>query len=347
MAVNQRAGYGSPKKATVIDVAKAAGVSKSTVSLVLRGGTGVKADTIDKVNRAIRELGYVYNRDAAGLRSRESNLVAIVANDLANPYLAQVIIALEQELEQQGYMPVVVNINESVERQRTMVTSLKEHNVTGFFMTPAPGTQPEWLAGLASVTQPVVCLMRDVEGSGLPTVMPDNEQGMYLATRHLIRLGHTRLAFVGGVAAISDYHGRKAGFLKAMQEAGLTVKSSDIEPGSTKRKGGTVAIHRVLDRDPSITGVICFTDVIAYGVYSALQDRGLTPGKDIAVVGFDDLEDSRLMSPALTTVRVRAGDIGQMACKCLQQWRENQKVPGNALVGVELVVRSSCCSVVG
>lgn len=347
MTTIKRVGYGNPKKVTVIEVAKVAGVSKSTVSLVLRGGAGVKADTIDRVNRAIRELGYVYNRDAAGLRSRESNLVAIVANDLANPYLAQVIIALEQELEQQGYMPVVVNINESVERQCAMAASLKEHNVAGFFITPAPGTQPEWLAGLANASQPVVCLMRDVAGAGLPTVMPDNERGMYLATRHLIHLGHTRIAFVGGLTAISDYHGRKAGFLKAMQEAGLTVKASDIEPGSTKRQGGTATINRVLDRDSSITGVICFTDVIAYGVYSALQARGLTPGKDIAVVGFDDLEDSQLMSPALTTVRVRAEDIGQMACECLQQWRENRQVPDNALVGVELVVRSSCCSVVG
>ncbi len=117
---------------TVIDVAKAAGVSKSTVSLVLRGSTNVKAETVSRVNEAIRALGYVYNRDAAGLRNRESNLVAIVANDLANPYLAQVIIALEGELEQQGFMPVVVNINESVERQATMVESLKEHNVAGF-----------------------------------------------------------------------------------------------------------------------------------------------------------------------------------------------------------------------
>ncbi|CZF83822.1 HTH-type transcriptional regulator DegA [Grimontia celer] len=331
----------------MIDVAKAAGVSKSTVSLVLRGGAGVKADTVTKVNEAIRKLGYVYNRDAAGLRNRESNLVAIVANDLANPYLAQVIMALEVELEQRGYMPVIVNINESIERQSSMVASLKEHNVAGFFITPAPGTEPEWLKNLASASHPVVCLMRDVEGANVPTVMPDNRLGMYLATRYLIGLGHKRIAFVGGLASISDYHERKDGFLKAMQEAGLTVKDGDIEPNSTKRQGGTIAVNRVLDRDPSITGIVCFTDVVAYGVYTALQERGLTPGKDIAVVGFDDLEDSRLMSPALTTVRVRAEDIGQMACERLQQWRENQKVPENALVGVELVVRSSCCSVVG
>lgn len=128
----------------------------------------------------------------------------------------------------------------------------------------------------------------------------------------------------------------------AMQEAGLTVKEGDIEPGSTKRQGGTLAVNRVLDRDSAITAVVCFTDVVAYGVYSALQARGLVPGKDIAVVGFDDLEDSRLMSPALTTVRVRAEDIGQMACERLQQWRLDKTMPDSALVDIELVIRSSC-----
>nr|WP_241823980.1 LacI family DNA-binding transcriptional regulator [Enterovibrio norvegicus] len=337
--------HSSGRKATVIDVAKAAGVSKSTVSLVLRGNTGVKAETVEKVNQAIGELGYVYNRDAAGLRNKESNLVAIVANDLANPYLAQVIIALEGQLEQQGFMPIVVNINESVARQTAMVASLKEHNVAGFFITPAPKTEAAWLQALADVSSPVVCLMRDVEGANVPTVMPDNRLGMYLSTRYLIGLGHRRIAFIGGVESISDYQERKQGFMRAMEEAGLSVETGDIEPSSTKRQGGKIALNRVLDRAPDITAIVCFTDVVAYGAYTALRERGLTPGKDIAVVGFDDLEDSRLMSPALTTVRVSAEDIALMACERLQQWRENQKVPESALVGVELVIRSSCCSV--
>ncbi|MDD1782981.1 LacI family DNA-binding transcriptional regulator [Enterovibrio sp. ZSDZ35] len=333
------------RKATVIDVAKAAGVSKSTVSLVLRGSEGVKAETVAKVNIAIEQLGYVYNRDAASLRNKESNLIAIVANDLANPYLAQVIMALEAELERRGFMPVVVNINESVARQTTMIASLREHNVAGYFMTPAPETQASWLKGLASSDHPVICLMRDVAGSDVPYVMPDNVKGVYLATQYLISLGHKRIAFVGGVETISDYQERKQGFIRAMEEAQLPIKAEDIVPSSTKREGGKVALHRVLDSDNSITAVMCFTDVVAYGVYSALMERGLTPGKEIAVVGFDDLEDSRLMSPALTTVKVRAEDIGRVACERLQQWRENNSVPESALVGVELVVRASCCSV--
>nr|WP_245621573.1 LacI family DNA-binding transcriptional regulator [Enterovibrio calviensis] len=345
MADSKKTPLSSGRKATVIDVAKAAGVSKSTVSLVLRGNAGVKAETVEKVNQAIRELGYVYNRDAAGLRNKESNLVAIVANDLANPYLAQVIIALEGQLERLGFMPIVVNINENVMRQTDMVASLKEHNVAGYFITPAPDTDANWLTELANSQHPVVCLMRDVEGAQVPTVMPDNRLGMYLSTRYLIGLGHQRIAFIGGIASISDYQERKEGFLQAMNEAGLTVKPSDIEPSSTKRQGGKVAVNRVLDREPNITAIVCFTDVVAYGAYTALRERGLTPGEDIAVVGFDDLEDSRLMSPALTTVRVSAEEIGRMACERLQLWRENLRVPENALVGVELVIRSSCCSV--
>lgn len=224
MAESAKIGRSSEKKATVIDVAKAAGVSKSTVSLVLRGGEGVKADTVHRVNQAIQQLGYVYNREAAGLRSRESNLVAIVANDLANPYLAQVIMALESELEQQGFMPVVVNINESVERQKSMVASLKEHNVAGFFITPAPGTEGGWLKELASHTCPVVCLMRDVAGAGVPTVMPDNRQGMYLATRYLIGLGHKRIAFVGGLTTIFGLPRAQSGLFNGHARSGADCK---------------------------------------------------------------------------------------------------------------------------
>ncbi|PMN69325.1 LacI family DNA-binding transcriptional regulator [Enterovibrio norvegicus] len=345
MADRKSASYVASKKATVIDVARTAGVSKSTVSLVLRGGVGVKARTIEKVNAAIDALGYVYNREAAGLRNRESNMLAIVANDLANPYLAQVIIALETALTDQGLVPVVVNINESEARQRALVASLKEHNVAGFFITPAPETSADWLQGLACAGYPVVCLMREIVGANVPVVVPDNRRGMYLSTKYLIDLGHTRIAFVGGVESISDYQERKEGFLCAMKEADLAVKDSDIEPSSTKREGGQLAVTRVLDRDPSISAMVCFTDVVAYGAYTALRDRGLVPGKDISVVGFDDLEDSRLMSPALTTIRVNAEDIGRVASERMQQCREHSLSSDNDVVGVELVVRSSCCAI--
>lgn len=332
------------KKATVIDVAKCAGVSKSTVSLVLRGSESVSTETRKRVKKAIEELGYVYNREAAGLRSKRSNMVAIVANDLANPYLAQVIIGLEEQLDALGMIPVVVNINEDVERQSRIVATLKEYNIAGIIITPAPNTDPEWINQLLDAGFPLISIMREVANANAPSVMADNRLGAYLATRHLISLGHKRIAFIGGIETISDYHERKRGYLDALSEAGIKHDTSLIYPHSTKREGGMNATRALFDKDPTITAINCFTDVVAYGAITALNALGLTTGQQVSVTGFDDLEDSRLLSPSLTTIRVDARDIGREACDLLQRMLEGQRVPSKVLVDVELVVRESCCA---
>ncbi len=333
------------KKPTVIDVAKRAGVSKSAVSLVIRNAKGVGEATRIRVREAMDEIGYVYNREAAGLRSKTSTLVAIIANDLANPYLAQVIIALEARLDELGLTPIIVNINESLSRQHHIVTTLKEYNVCGYLIVPAPDTSAEWMQSLASNGSAIVSMMRQISDGGASVVMPDNKQGSYLATKHLLHLGHRRIAFVGGIETISDYRERRQGFVEAMMEEDVVIKDGDIRPGSTKRLGGKEVTHQLLDNDNSITAMVCFTDVVAYGVYGALRERNLRPGHDIAVVGFDDLEDSRLLAPSLTTVRVSAEAIAYEACQLLAQnlspegqaVQKGQKV----LVDVELVVRDS------
>ncbi|WP_281543765.1 LacI family DNA-binding transcriptional regulator [Grimontia sp. SpTr1] len=333
------------KKPTVIDVAKRAGVSKSSVSLVIRNAKGVAEATRVRVREAMDEIGYVYNREAAGLRSKTSTLVAIIANDLANPYLAQVIIALEARLDELGLTPIIVNINESLSRQQSIVASLKEYNVCGYLIVPAPDTSAEWMQSLASNGSAIVTMMRQIDGGGAPTVMPDNRQGCYMATKHLLALGHRRIAFVGGVESISDYRERRQGFIDAMAEENVPIQDGDILPGSTKRLGGKEFTHQLLDKDDSITAMVCFTDVVAYGVYGALRERNLLPGQDIAVVGFDDLDDSRLLAPSLTTVRVSAESLAHEACRLLgiilesdgEAFQSNHKV----LIGVELVVRDS------
>jgi len=132
------------KSVTVHDVARAAGVSKSTVSLVLTGSKKVSDKAKLKVEQAINDTGYVYNRDAASMRSRKSNLVAIVINDLTNPYSAQLAVGLEQQIRKMGLFSMLVNSGEDVETQNQLVRNLKEYNVAAFIMCPAPGTTAEW-----------------------------------------------------------------------------------------------------------------------------------------------------------------------------------------------------------
>lgn len=339
----------SAKSVTVFDVARHAGVSKSTVSLVLTRSDKVSDKAKLKVEAAIEATGYVYNREAAGLRSRRSNLVAIVINDLTNPYSAQLVVGLEQHIRQMGMFSMIVNSGESVDTQTELVKNLKEYNVAAFIMCPAPGTTAQWTNDLVAQGFAVIHIMREVEGANVPSVLPDNISGTRQATRHLLDRGYQRIAFLGGNESISDYHQRLCGFIQAMTEVGAQCPEHLYIQSDTNRHGGRQAMAKALEIEPNLDAVICFSDVVAYGAIEQMRSCNKAPGKDIAIVGFDDLEDSRLMSPALSTVHIDADKIGEVVCqvlnniqqKNLKQGNSKQSSPQKTLVDVELITRAS------
>ena len=325
---------------TIFDVAKEAQVSKSTVSLVLTQSDKVSDKSKEKVLQAIDKLGYVYNRDAAALRSRRSNLVALVINDLTNPYSAQLAVGLENHIHALGMLPMLVNTAESVDRQTQVVKTLKEYNVAAFIMCPAPGTTQQWVDELINSGFPVIHIMREVPFCAAPTILPDNKKGSHLATTHILQQGIEDIAFIGGTDDISDYHERLAGFHSALQY----FKISDDKPclsAVTNRQGGRDAFNSLYCQHPNTKAIICFNDVIAYGVIEAIREQGLIPGKDIKVVGFDDLADSCLMSPSLSSVTINANEIGKRACQVLQELLNHGTPAVRTLIDVHLKVRDS------
>lgn len=327
------------KSVTVIDVAKEAGVSKSTVSLVITGSNKVSDKARQKVEKAIADIGYVYNRDAASLRSRKSNLVAIVINDLKNPYSAQLAVALEKQIRQMGMFSMLVNSDEDVDTQTSLVRNLKEYNVAAFIICPAPNTSAEWVNSLVDQGFPTVHIMREVAGAKVATVLPDNSTGTKLATQHLLTKGYKNIAFLGGNESISDYHQRLSGYTEAMTLAQVPLSKEFCVQSDTNRNGGRGAMEAILTLTNDLEAVVCFNDVIAYGAIEYMKSIGKQPGKDIAVVGFDDLEDSRLMSPALSTVHVDANQIAIAVCQILANINGGQR--NKILVGVDLVERES------
>ncbi|MBB1420489.1 LacI family DNA-binding transcriptional regulator [Pseudoalteromonas sp. SG43-7] len=327
-------------KITIFDVAREAQVSKSTVSLVLTNSDKVSDKSKEKVLHAIDKLGYVYNRDAAALRSRRSNLVALVINDLTNPYSAQIAVGLENHIHALGMLPMLVNTAESVERQTQVVKTLKEYNVAAFIMCPAPGTTQQWVDELINSGFPVIHIMREVAFCAAPTILPDNKKGTHLATSHILQQGIEDIAFIGGTDDISDHHERLSGFHSALKQFNIHQHKPTIT-AATNRQGGRDAFATLYAQYPATKAIICFNDVIAYGVIEAIRQHGLIPGKDIKVVGFDDLADSCLMSPSLSSVTINADDIGKHTCQVLQELL-NQGTPAvRTLVDVHLQVRDS------
>ncbi|SDF01519.1 LacI family DNA-binding transcriptional regulator [Limimaricola pyoseonensis] len=336
----------SQRRITILDVAREAGVSKSTVSLVLRGSSLVNAETRDRVEAAAERIGYVYNRGAAALRSATSSFVALVIPDLVNPFFAQLAVAVEEALSARGFVPLLANTNDSPNRQRDLMRSMREHGAAGVMISPAQGTPPEDLAGLGL---PIVTMMRrpaSAPDPALPYVGPDNADGARRIAAHLHGLGHRRLAFLGGTTGMSTQHERLSGLRAGLAAAGLDPdRAVTVHDALPSRSGGHAAALEVLaaaregDRPTAFVG---YNDIVAFGAGGALRAQGLRIGRDIALTGFDNVAETAHHAPPLTTVDVRIDDLGRAAAAALLARIGGEAVPPETILPTRLVVRESC-----
>ncbi len=327
-------------------MAEHAGVSKSTVSLVLQNDNRVNDNTRSKVLQSIEETGYVYNRKAASLRQgRSPDQFGVVLHGFHSPYSGEILNHVEQFALQKDLFPLMVSNSESVDRQEKVVRRCMEQNVGGFIICPAPETTASWLNDLWRNGFPCVQIMREVAFSQLPALLADNRKGIRNVTNHLISLGHKKIAFIGGDERGSDYHERLAGYMDAMNDASLPVARESIRPTPQSRAAGRETLVKLMEYDSKISAIVCFSDLIAYGVLSMARELGLTIGSDIAVTGFDDLADSWLTHPALTTVKVKPQDIAINAISMLQHYMNNKNAePERRIVPAKVIIRESCGS---
>ncbi len=335
-----------PPRATIFDIAREAGVSKSTVSLVLNGSEQVKRETAEAVRRAMAALGYVYNRSAANLRNPRSRVVGMVINDLANPFFAELAIGIEQVLRTSGYVPFLAHTAESLSRQADVVRSMREHGASGLILCPTADSDGAEINDLAGLGLPIVLASRRGEGARASRGWSDNRGGAARVTRHLIGLGHRRLGFLGGSARMGVRQDRLAGFRYALAEAGLQAEPSHVVECAPSKDGGFTAMTALLAQHERPTAFVCFNDVVAIGAMLPLPRHGLGAGRDMARTGFDDTSEARQISPPLTTVAVDAADLGARAAQMLLRRIEAgpAEPPGrDVYVGeARLVVRGSC-----
>ena len=331
------------RKVTIIDVARAAGVSKSTVSLVLQGSPRIRPETAEKVQAAFHRLGYVYNRGAANLRSARSNVVGMVINDLANPFFAELAIGIESVFRSSGLVPLMAHTAESPNRQADVLKTMREQAVNGLIICPARGTDASALSDFVRAGTPVVLAMRRIPGSRLASVVPDNARGAAEAVRHLLGLGYRRIAFVGGHDDMSAQRDRRKGYADALAAAGTPVDPALIVESAPTRDGGIAAIGAVLALADPADAALCFNDVVAFGAMLGLRHKGLEAGRGFGVVGFDDVREARDHAPALTTVAVDSAGIGARAAQAALRMIESGRMSAEELTtSVHLVVRESC-----
>lgn len=331
------------RKVTVIDLARAAGVSKSTVSLVLQGSPLVKDETRARVSRAMQDLGYVYNRGAANLRQAKSKIVGIIVNDLTNSFFAELAVGVDMIVQAGGYVQFLGHSAEDVQRQSELIASMREHGVAGLIISPARGTQAADLKPLVDSGIPVVLAMRNIASVKLSSLLSDNAGGAKAAVQHLLELGHRRIGFLGGFADTQVFAERVQGYRDALLAAGFPVEADGIVATAASRAGGVEAIGRLLSRGGEpVTAALCFNDAVAFGVCDGLRARRLEPGPDFSVVGFDDVIEARTAVPALTTVSVNPQRMGQQAAQLLFKQINAGRAAAEAVrTAARLVVRDS------
>ena len=333
----------SAKRTTVIDLARAAGVSKSTVSLVLQGSPLVRDQTRARVIRAMQDLGYVYNRGAATLRQARSRIVGIVVNDLTNSFFAELAVGVDMIVQAGGYVQFMSQSAEDVHRQAELIASMREHGVAGLIISPARGTRAADLEPLAASGLPVVLAMRNIPGARLSSLLSDNVGGAQAAVAHLLALGHRRIGFVGGFADTQVFVERLAGYREALAHAGIALDDRLVVPSSASRAGGVEAIGGLLGiGGEPVSAALCFNDAVAFGVCDGLRARKLEPGADFSVVGFDDVIEARTAVPALTTVAINPQRMGQQAAQLLFKQINAGRAEAEAVrTHAHLVVRDS------
>ncbi|MBW8907588.1 MAG: LacI family DNA-binding transcriptional regulator [Mesorhizobium sp.] len=332
----------SRAKATILDIAREAGVSKSTVSLVLQGSGLIRPETASKVRKAIEDVGYVYNRGAANLRKAHSNVIGMVINDLTNPFFAELAVGMERVFQAAGVVPFIANTAENPVRQEEVLKSLMEQGVAGLIVSPARGTVPGAFRRIEAAGVPVVFAMRRLPESRIPVIAPDNRRGAFIATEHLIGKGHRRLAFFGGSSDLVVYQERMGGFIEACEAFGIPATGRLIVEGETSRKGGMACLDTALAAPRPPTAALCFNDAVAFGVMLALRKRGLEAGTDFAVVGFDDVAEAEHYMPALTSVAVDTAGLGERAAHVMLKMIQSRTTRAEDHIGaVNLVVRES------
>ncbi|PWL19583.1 LacI family transcriptional regulator [Falsochrobactrum shanghaiense] len=333
----------SRDRITVIDIAQEAGVSKSTVSLVLRGSPLVHAETRERVQQAIEKLGYVYNRSAANLRQSNSKIIGLVVNDLTNGFFAELAVGVDRVMQSAGYVQFLANTAESIDRQREVVASMREHGIAGLIISPARGTEASDLRPMAKSGLPVVQMVRDVPGSGVSSIVSDNRGGVAKAVEHLVALGHRAIAFMGGYADTAVFGERVAGYRAGLEQAGISFKDALVFTSAPSRAGGVEAVERMLLGGAKPTATVCFNDAVAFGVCDGLRAANLEPGRDFGVVGFDDVIEAKTAVPALTTISVDPQGMGERAAHLLLKQINSERVEAEAQrLAVRLVVRASC-----
>jgi DNA-binding LacI/PurR family transcriptional regulator len=318
-------------------VAALAGVSKSLVSLVMRGAPQVSDRRRAAVLRAAQELGYQPNAVARSLVQRRTHTIGVLVSDLHNPFVADVVDGVDARGTELGYQPLLGNSRRQPRREEDLLKAFAGLRVEGLIMlAPVVGSA---VLRTAAAAQPLVVVSRpDVRVTGVDTVVNDEAAGVRLAVEHIVSLGHTDIAHIAGAGSAAAE--RRRGYEQAMRDQGLD-DHINVVPGGYSEEDGYQGARALLDAGPP-TAIIVASDLAAMGALTAIGEAGLRVPDDISVVGYDNTALAALRHVSLTSVNQPRQEMGSMATDMLHDRIEGRRTRARRqVVTPTLVTRRS------
>jgi LacI family transcriptional regulator len=326
---------------SVKDVAARSGVSFQTTSKVLNGGGAVSDITRARILQAASDLGYVPNLQARSLVMQRTLTIGLITGDFSDPGLSRCLAGAEQEARRQGYGLMLTSIEPEGSGTEYAMPAMMERRVDGILLAAPQMEDDLGLAHVLDRNLPVVST-NHIAGGSLTTVTADDEQAGYVATHHLLELGHRVIGAITSLGGRRLTQGRNHGYRRALAEAGVDDAADLVEEGGAGVADGLAAMPRLLERRPDLTAVFCHHDLLAVGVLAALRQLRRRVPQDCAVAGCDGLDSAAYTEPPLTTVRVPFYEIGAEAMRVLLRMVGGTSgPPSRTALPVHLIVRGS------
>ena len=329
-----------PPKPKLQTVAQLAGVSLATVSQVMRGAGRISEVTRKKVLQAAKELNYVPDGRAAAMRSGENREIGMVIHSIANPFNAEVISGVSDLLESEGYLVSVLDTRDDPAKEARNLEAFIRSARGGLLWVPTHEIEQRTIELLATHRIPTVTFLRRLDGLSLDHVGIENTAATRSATQYLADLGHKRIAFFGGTGMRQVRMERIAGYSSVLAERNLG--SPIVWASDDNKLSGLDAALALRQAHPEVSALVCNGDMVALGACLAMQRLGLTPGKDMSIIGFDDISDAAVATPPLTTLAVSPRQLGRKLARVLLDRIKEPDMPVvTVTVPAQLVVRGS------
>ena len=332
---------GKMKYITLKMVAEKAKVSVNTASRAINNRPDISLHTKKRVLQIAKELGYIRNAAAVALRTKKTGTIGVVIADNRNPFYAEVLNGIEEAAREKNYHIILANTQRDYKKEEEAINLLLAKRIDGLLITPVQDRDDD-IKNLIDANIPFVVVGRDFENIEVDAVYNDEVKGGFLATEYLIKKGHKRIALIDGFLYKSPAKSRLEGYKKALNKYRISWDESLVSVGDINIEDGYERTKQMLEENLYFTAIFAYNDMMAFGSMQAIKEKGLRIPEDIGLVGYDDIPFSSLISPALTTIKLKKQELGVESAKLLfSRINGGRKKTKKIRLDVELKIRES------